>query len=80
MIGFSRTVASVWKRPKCSSGRGEVQSVDTPQGTALPLLPATFPIPRSSSRVLPMPRPQPHPHGVGWGGVGGGMLLEFTTH
>ena len=55
MIVFSRTVASVWKRPKCSSVRGEVQSVDTPQGTALPLFPATFPIPRSSSGVLPIP-------------------------
>ena len=79
MIVSSVTVTGVWKWSKCSLVRSEVQSVDTPQGTALPLFPATFPIPRSSSRVLPMPRPQPHPHGVGWGGVGGGMLLEFTT-
>ena len=63
MIVFSRTVASVWKRPKCSSVRGEVQSVDTPQGRDLPLLPATFSIPRSSSGVLLMSRPQAHPHG-----------------
>ena len=55
MIVFSRTVASVWKQPKCSSVTGEVQSVDTPQGTALPLFPATFPIPRSSSGVLSVP-------------------------
>ena len=72
MIVFSRTVASVWKQPKCSSVRGEVQSVDTPQGRDLPLLPATFPIPRSSSGVLPMSRPQALT-------VGGRMLLEFTT-
>ncbi|XP_043309802.1 uncharacterized protein LOC122432092 isoform X2 [Cervus canadensis] len=53
MIVFSRTVTSVWKRPKCSSVRGEVQSVDTPQGTALPLLPATFSCrrPRTDSSV-----------------------------
>ena len=65
MIVFSGTVASVWKRPKCPSVRGEVQSVDTPQGTALPLFPATFPIPRSSSGVLPIPLPQHHPHSKG---------------
>ena len=54
-----RTVTSVWKRPKCSSVSGEVQSVDTPQGTALPLLPATFPIPRSSSGFFACPTPNP---------------------
>ncbi|XP_043726396.1 uncharacterized protein LOC122672948 [Cervus elaphus] len=50
---WTRTVTSVWKRPKCSSVRGEVQSVDTPQGTALPLLPATFSShrPRTDSSV-----------------------------
>ena len=72
MIVSSRTVTRVWKWPKCASVRAEVQSMDTPQGTALPLLPATFPIPRSSSGVLPMSRPQALT-------VGGRMLLEFTT-
>ena len=36
MTVSSRTVTSVWKRPKCSSERSEVQSVGTPQGTASP--------------------------------------------
>ena len=57
MIVYSRTVTSVWKQPNCSSVRGEVQSVDTPQGTALPLLPATFSSlgPRSDSSVCVFP-------------------------
>lgn len=55
MIVSPRTLTSVWKWPKCSSVRGEVQSMDTRQGTALLLLPATFPVPRSSQGFCPCP-------------------------
>ena len=72
MIVSSRIVTRVWKRPKCSSVKGEVKSVDTPQGTD-PLLPATFRIHRSSSGVLPMPPTTPHPTATQ-------VLLGFPHH
>ena len=56
---FILTVTCVWKRPKCSSVRGKVQSVDTPQGTARPPschLPHPQELIRGST-----PCPPPHP-------------------
>ena len=57
-----RTVTSVWKRPKGSSVRGEVKSVDTPQGTA-PSSSCHFPHPQElimGSAHAPYSIPQPH--------------------
>ena len=62
MIVSSRTVTHVWKWPKGSSVRGEVQSVDTPQGTALPLPLYHLPHPQElirGSAHAPHPTRQP---------------------
>ena len=67
MIVSSRTVTSVWKRPKCSSVKGEVQSVDTPQGTARPPschLPHPEELIRGSAHAS---HPTPQPRRSSWG-------------
>ena len=67
MTVSSRTVTSVWKRPKCSSERSEVQSVGTPQGTASPPS-CHFPHPQGLMRgSAHAPHPSPQPPRSSWG-------------
>ena len=61
MIVSSVTMTGIWKWSKCSSV-GVKYNLWTPHKEQHPLLPATFPIPRSSSKVLPMPPTPAHSH------------------
>ena len=67
MIVSSVTVTGVWKWSKCSLVRSEVQSVDTPQGTAPPPS-CHFPHPqeliKGSAHAL---HPSPQPPRSSWG-------------
>ena len=68
MIVSSRTVTRVWKWPKCASVRAEVQSMDTPQGTALPLPPRHLLHPQELIRgSVHAPHPTPQPCRSSWG-------------
>ena len=62
-----RTVKSVWKQPKCSSVRGEVQSVDVPWGKSPPpswYLPPPQELIKGSTRAPPQPRSPAGPRGL----------------
>ena len=67
MIVSSITMTGIWKWSKCSSV-GVKYNLWTPHKEQPALLPATFPIPRSSSGVLLVsPHPTPQPPRSSWG-------------
>ena len=67
MIVSSVTVTGVWKWSKWSLVRSEVQSVDTPQGTAPPPS-CHFPHPQELIRgSAHAPHPSPQPRRSSWG-------------